>query len=264
MNQFPPPESASPADVSRALAAWTSSSSAGAEARQPIGLISDPHACPREFAAGLDLLASIGVPRDRVMCLGDLVDYGHEPGATIRLAQQLMRVLPGNHDVDAAESGLIVGRDVHPADARWLEELCASEWFHRAPLGNLFPSIDPAMADLQLLTIHDSPDAMHTGPGTGQRIKRDEHALDALRVMADAGIDICVVGHVHIPAIFIAPRVRGRHTALVRAPHAVPFEADERVLITLGSVSRPRGPDRQPYAGVLTPHWYSHLSLARL
>ena len=259
VNPLPLPASRSFADVAAALSALPAGCA-------PIGLVSDVHGCPSELTAALTLLAALGIPRQRVICLGDLVDYGHEPGAVIRLAQTLMRVVPGNHDMDAVESGTIIGRDVQVADVIWLETVCEGEWFHRTTLENLFgghpvsdrPSV-PSVPSVVL--IHDSPDAMHSGPGTGQRIKRGSHALEAFRVMTREDVDLCIVGHTHMPAIFVTPDRRTSTRVVVEHDVAVTINPAERTLIVVGSVARPRGAAERPHAGVLTPWWYSHLAI---
>jgi len=59
------------------------------------GIIADIHANLEAFRAVLDELRSV----DRIICLGDVVGYGPEPGACIELMKERgIPAVAGNHD----------------------------------------------------------------------------------------------------------------------------------------------------------------------
>src|SRR6516164_7526200 len=67
---------------------------------------------------------------ERILCLGDLVNYGPQPAECVSWAMQLNRphrVIQGNHDL---AFGLAIDSFGSPADRRLADAIqLASEWF---------------------------------------------------------------------------------------------------------------------------------------
>ncbi len=86
-------------------------------------LISDVHARPDCLAAVLEAIHAAGI--QSVVCLGDLIGYGHAPAETVRTIASAARLcLLGNHDAAA----------VH--DREYAAELSLQhrEWLEQRPL----------------------------------------------------------------------------------------------------------------------------------
>jgi putative phosphoesterase len=146
-----------------------------------IALISDLHG---NIPALNAVLADAG-DADRIICLGDIVDLGPEPGAAIAvLRERGIDCLKGNHD--PFELG-----PIEPA-AVWawtLAQLSADEldWLRELP-----PSLEYEFEGVRLLCVHGSPRSF------------DEQVLattsdDALREMVAGRVfDVMACGHTHV------------------------------------------------------------------
>ena len=212
--------------------------------------ISDTHANLAAFEAVLADVASRGAHYDIVWCLGDVVGYGPDPNECIALLQTLPHVcLSGNHDWAAL--GRIDLRTFNP-DAAAL-----AEWTREA----LTPQ------NLRFLMARPSSEALdeyflaHASP----REPIWEYVLDVM--VAEENFPrftqrYCLVGHTHIPAIF----VEDGKTHTVRLSYATPgaplaLRRDARYIINPGSVGQPRdGDPRAAYAllDTVTPTWTHH------
>ncbi len=213
-------------------------------------IISDIHANLAAFEAVLADVASRGAHYDIVWCLGDVVGYGPDPNECIALLQTLPHVcLSGNHDWAAL--GRIDLRTFNP-DAAAL-----AEWTREA----LTPQ------NLRFLMARPSSEALdeyflaHASP----REPIWEYVLDVM--VAEENFPrftqrYCLVGHTHIPAIF----VEDGKTHTVRLSYATPgaplaLRRDARYIINPGSVGQPRdGDPRAAYAllDTVTPTWTHH------
>ncbi|MBP7599873.1 MAG: metallophosphoesterase family protein [Thermoflexales bacterium] len=201
-------------------------------------ILSDIHANLAAFEAVLADVAARGLQYDIVWCLGDLVGYGPDPNEGIALLQTLPHVcLSGNHDWAAL--GRIDLRTFNP-DAAAL-----AEWTREAltPQNLRFLMARPSsLAQEEFLLAHASP-----------REPIWEYVLDVM--VAEENFPCfseryCLVGHTHMPAIFVE---EGK-THAVRLSYATPgapltLRRDARYILNPGSVGQPRdGDPRAAYA----------------
>jgi predicted phosphodiesterase len=173
---------------------------------------------------------------EAVWCLGDIVGYGPEPDACVTRIRLLRAVtVVGNHD------WAVVGRmdvgDFNPEARRavlWTREHVSGE--NLAWLGAL-PS-RPLVQGEYTLT-HGSP--------------RDpvwEYVLFPSAARANLEVistPFCLVGHTHVPAVYVWPQGAPSAGALTLTPgQAVALHADWRAILNPGSVGQPR--DNNPRA----------------
>lgn len=88
-----------------------------------VAIVSDVHGNRHAFEAVLDAVEAAGA--EELWCLGDLVGYGAEPDACIRLARDHAAVcLVGNHDL-AVRGEIPFGQFTRGAElaARWTQEI---------------------------------------------------------------------------------------------------------------------------------------------
>jgi len=145
-----------------------------------LAILSDVHA---DLAALEDAFARIDAMKvDRVVCAGDLVDYGERPDDTIALLRE--RGIPcirGNHDRwGAAGETARSGWDPTRGTAEFLRGLPAA--------------LDLELGGVRVAVRHGTPFSdmrgiwpFHTAPG------------DLARFLDEVKADILVVGHTHIP-----------------------------------------------------------------
>ena len=168
---------------------------------------------------------------DAHLCLGDMVGYGPDPNeCTARVRGLRAAVVAGNHDRGA------VGR-LEPAAFSPLAR-AAIEWTagvlteeNRAFLAALPERFEsPAF-----LAVHGSPRAPIT-----------EYILDlptALAVFAGAKFGVCLVGHTHMPAVFVRGEDGHIKTQAFRPDEPVRLAGASRYIINAGSVGQPRDGD---------------------
>jgi diadenosine tetraphosphatase ApaH/serine/threonine PP2A family protein phosphatase len=199
-------------------------------------VLSDVHANLEALEAVLADLA----PRrpDAVLCLGDFVGYGPDPVACVeRLRPLLQGAVVGNHDLAAVESQDALAARFNPyayEAVLWTRrQLTASV---RAYLQGL-----PHRITLDgILCVHGSV-----------RDPIEEYILDTETARASFGaaaFDLCLVGHTHIPVVFIQT---GAAVVAEPLPAGRPLRLHpgRRYILNVGSVGQPR--DGDPRAAYL-------------
>ncbi|MGQ9553910.1 MAG: metallophosphoesterase family protein [Anaerolineae bacterium] len=191
-------------------------------------VIADVHA---NLAAFETVLSSAPV-FDEIWCLGDIVGYGPDPNECIELLRQHRHIaVAGNHD------WAVIGRldldDFNPM-ARAAVEWTASELSgdNRRYLEGL-----PVLLQKEGITI------VHGSVRFPVWEYIDEPAI-AWENMALLETQYCLVGHTHVPIMYIANgwRRRARAIALVGTSVALKL-ADRQVILNVGSVGQPRDGD---------------------
>ena len=204
-------------------------------------ILSDIHANLQALEAVLDDALRRGY--DQTLILGDLVGYGADPEPVIARTFALTPAasVRGNHDKvcaglasasdfnDVAQHSILWTRDVLPPHA-----MTALRALPEGPVS--------VGADLEIC--HGSPfdeDFYVFGP------------RDASLALAAASLPICLFGHTHQPAIFVA---RGSYASFVEPDDdgegwvwEIPLE--RRVLVNVGSVGQPRDGDPRAAYGLL-------------
>jgi len=200
-----------------------------------IALLADIHGNSRALQAVLADVDDQGV--DAIVCLGDVVGYGPEPGECLDLVAGLCDVLiRGNHD----EAVLCrnARQDFNPRALEAMERSIGGLTVeHRRLLGLMQ---DRAAIGAVQFT-HGS-----FGP---YRYEYLYGPAEAARSMSGMELEFGAVGHTHVPSVFVqrfdengTPRVSAHHvpSGQVEIPEA------SRVLVNPGSVGQPR--DRNPDA----------------
>lgn len=195
----------------------------------PITIFGDIHANLPALEA---VLADMDARRltDRY-CLGDLVGYATEPDAVVERIRSLgIPTLMGNYDQGVGHSSDDCGCAYKAAEdeARgkrsiaWTNAHTTDE--NKAFLRGLPASIPLEMGGLRVLLVHGSPRKVN------EYLYEDRPAESIERILDQAGADVLVCGHTHLPYHRRLPS--GRH------------------VINAGSVGKPK--DRDPRAGYLT------------
>ncbi len=153
-----------------------------------IGVVSDPHGCLVGLRTALDWLAGAGV--DRIVCAGDVANFGPQPNACITLlAERGVQTVCGNCDRDM----LLPPSADHPADARMAQIRAISDWGRE----RLTSASRRWLAALPL-TLTPLPGVLivHGGIHDSEEIV----AADASPFIPP-GISVVAAGHLHTPFI---------------------------------------------------------------
>lgn len=168
----------------------------------------------------------------RILCLGDLVGYGPDPGPCVRLIRERdAAVVAGNHDY--AVVGLTSLEFFNPY-AR-----AAAEWTSRE-LGHDDRSW---LSDLPLRATVGVATLVHASPLHPEDWNYLFSAEDGAGAFPHFSTPLCFLGHSHVPGVWVED---GRRVSYHRGSGRIEIDPSCRYLINVGSVGQPR--DRDPRA----------------
>jgi diadenosine tetraphosphatase ApaH/serine/threonine PP2A family protein phosphatase len=176
-------------------------------------------------------LDRVGV--DALLCLGDIVGYGADPGPVLdTVGARVAATVAGNHDQAA------IGR----LDLAWFNPYArrAAEW----TADRLGPAQAAYLALLPLVIEHGEATLAHASPQDPAQWSYLVTAADGARAFPHFRTRLCFVGHSHLPAVW-ALDGKGR-VAYRRGDGPLALAAGERYVINVGSVGQPR--DGHPLA----------------
>ena len=140
------------------------------------------------------LKAVLADPHDALICLGDMVGYGPEPGACVhRILREADLVLRGNHD-HALATGAAAGG---PPSLQWLAEATA-----QLGMAQLSPTERIELGELPLRASHTIDgigySLVHAAP-TDPMYRYLEPTSDGwAREVREIGPEVLLVGHTHL------------------------------------------------------------------
>ena len=195
-----------------------------------VAIVSDIHGNRQAFEAVLEAARDAGA--EEVWCLGDLVGYGADPDACVRLARDRVAIcLAGNHDLAVTgELGMDDFSRNAALSARWTQQVMAED--------NLtyLRELKPAGAEDEYGLYHASP--------------RDpvwEYVLSDLladRCFDEAPQRVCFIGHSHVALAFTRTEDDGAHArGAIREPGQTAALDEGSWLLNPGSVGQPRDGD---------------------
>ena len=189
-----------------------------------IAIISDVHANLEALTSCLKKISELGA--DKIICLGDLVDYCAEPNECIELIKaNCDAVVMGNHDEAQFEYDMVEG---FSNDARissiYTREVIKPEYIE------YFKTLPRVYRYENLMFVHGSPQ----NPEDYRYILTTDAAEMNFRAFNES---ICFIGHSHKPIIFKETN-RGVH--IVTDEYQ---ETGQRYIINVGSVGQPRDGD---------------------
>lgn len=211
-----------------------------------LALLSDIHG---NFEALRCVLADIRrVGADRIVCLGDTVGYGPDPGACLDLIGEWADIeVLGNHDLAARQPG----HDHAFADPARLSLEHTRELLMPRHVQRL--QAIPEKATLDGVGLAHASFA-----GRFEYLYGKAAAWRSLEAMSSLGLMVGAVGHTHLPSIFAAaardpddtqiedPEFSMVAASRIESDQPVRLPAGMRVIVNPGSVGQPR--DRNPLA----------------
>jgi len=198
-------------------------------------ILSDIHANLVAFQTVLEDMETRG-GFDEIWCLGDIVGYGPEPHACIKLLQQYKNVsVAGNHDYAAIGRIDISSLNTDAAIAcRWTARQLTSEDV------DYLQSLAVKLTQGNFTLVHGSP----RQPLRQYLIS----AVDANDNFSYFDTKFCLVGHSHVPLVFRQDKNGNCFAAGI--PDTMQLEQeDHRLIVNPGGVGQPRdGDSRASYA----------------
>jgi diadenosine tetraphosphatase ApaH/serine/threonine PP2A family protein phosphatase len=184
-------------------------------------IISDVHANLEALTVCLDELDKI--KPDRIVCLGDLVDYCAQPNEIVEIIKSKCDVvILGNHDEGQFNYGIVEG---------FSEKAYASSCHTRTVINaehiEYFKTLPYTHSENDLLFVHGSPRI----PEMYQYIFSEESAEINFKHFTEK---VCFIGHSHLPVVF---EDNGKQIQTVKPGKLNP---ENKYIINVGSVGQPR------------------------
>jgi len=205
-----------------------------------IAFISDLHSNMEAIHAVLDDIERRGI--ERIICLGDVIGYGPEPVAALRMVDQWEACLRGNHE----EAVLYVAEDFNDkarAALDWTRDQLNDASLPREDRYALWGILGDHMKvehriDTALL-VHGSP----RDPIREYMLPRDVRDTQKMRECFDKmDRPACFVGHSHVPGVY--PQ-SGGFLPPSECPDGYTLRPGEKAIINAGSVGQPRDGDNR-------------------
>jgi diadenosine tetraphosphatase ApaH/serine/threonine PP2A family protein phosphatase len=175
---------------------------------------------------------------DRYVCLGDTVGYGAQPNACCDLVRELAAFsLLGNHD--AAVAGRMRYDDYYDsarAALDWTRDVLSTAnqaWLHSLP----YTTREGAVS-----YCHGSP----LEPEQFDYIFQPEHARELLPMINELP-ELTLIGHSHLPRAFTV----GKNKVKTVPTSELALRADQKLLVSVGSVGQPRDGDPRACFAIL-------------
>jgi diadenosine tetraphosphatase ApaH/serine/threonine PP2A family protein phosphatase len=167
---------------------------------------------------------------DRLLCLGDLVGYGADPGRVVEaLTRRDAVVVAGNHDHASA------GR----MDLGWFNPYAraAAEW----TAGRLTADQHTYLAALPLVLEYAGATLVHSSPRDPESWPYLVSPSDGAAVFGAFTTPLCFVGHSHMPAVWTL--LADGTVDFARGAGRIALRPGERYVVNVGSVGQPRDGD---------------------
>ncbi len=196
-----------------------------------VGFLSDIHSNFDACQVALSVLKRENV--DRIVCLGDIVGYGAEPGRCVDFVfSEVDDIVAGNHDWATVGKTDILYFNLFGRKAiLWTARMLAPH--HRARLS----SLPLFVSNSNWCAVHSTPDK----PSRWGYIFTPAQALEQFKHFSER---VCFVGHSHSPIVFddtgkVIPAAVPQNESEV----AVALSPDRRYIVNVGSVGQPRDGD---------------------
>ncbi len=203
-------------------------------------IISDIHANTEALSACLREIDRLKI--DRVICLGDLVDYCAEPNEVIKLIKdQCDVVILGNHDEaqfnHALSNGFSENAKISSIHTRDVIDPAYIEYFK---------TLKYSHSENSLLFVHASP----FNPRAYKYVRTEEAAAENFTAFDEK---VCFIGHSHQPLIFESS------TGGVKLISEGKLNPGHRYIINVGSVGQPRDNNRRLAFGLFDTNEFKYM-----
>lgn len=166
---------------------------------------------------------------ETIVCLGDIVGYGPEPGECVRqVLQRALVTVMGNHE---AMLFALSAENLRALDPRVGQPLLLAR-------SQLAPADLAALRDLPIAAEIEDMVAVHASMDDPPAFNYIFERSDARRHFDGQQCGICFHGHTHVPALW----VRAGRTIHCLRPSAQPvvLNGDAQYAVNIGSVGQPR------------------------
>ena len=207
-------------------------------------ILSDIHGNLDALQAVLADIESRGITE--IICLGDVIGYGPNPGECLDLVRDVDVLIVGNHEeaVLSGDAGAFNKRARRSVEwtrqQLWGESVSEEEAeSYRQLVARFVRSVRDPENEAVVYT-HGSP----RNPTKEYVTPRDSRDVDKMTKIFEKMDSICFVGHTHVPGVFVrAPGEEGYSYSTPADLFGVYMDTGEKALVNVGSVGQPRDND---------------------
>jgi len=190
------------------------------------GIISDIHANLEALEVAIDALS--GEKIEMLLCAGDIVGYGADPGLCIEKIKSLRSIIVcGNHDEACVDlTDIACFNDSAKKAILWTKEKLTEED------KNYLKNLGLVYKNRYLTLVH----------GTLYEPEMFHYMIDANAAYATFSLmqnRVCFVGHSHTPGIYLYKNDRMSYFYKEK----IKIGKDEKIIVNVGSVGQPRDGD---------------------
>ncbi len=200
-----------------------------------VAIVSDLHSNLEALEAVLADMDGLGIKK--IICLGDIVGYGPDPGGCVDAAIKFGTAICGNHDA-ALFSGTALFTPMAAASVTWTAEQLGLESSNKASQSRQrFLKGLPRSVNMDgNLLVHGSP----RYPTDEYVFPADAQKRELMRAIFSGIKSLCFAGHTHIPGVFQEDRREFIYPSDVDRAYTV---RSSKALVNVGSVGQPRDGD---------------------
>ena len=202
---------------------------------RPVAIISDIHANLEALQAVQRHIQQQGI--ERIVCLGDVVNYGPDPEACLDFVMLCEFTLMGNHE-DAVLTEAVNFNEAATVSADWTRRRLAKgegvrwSFMENLPLNHVegvcyFVHASPR----EPLVEYILPPDMYFQRSVGLSIITENLNLVP---------GVCFVGHTHLPGVFLEDGTY-LHPSEIGGPFVI--DGEKKLIVNVGSVGQPRDQD---------------------
>jgi len=194
-------------------------------------VISDIHGNLEALLSVLEYIKSCDENIDRIICLGDIVGYGADPGECIKATREVSDIiLAGNHDFAVCQLTSMEDFNDYAKEAvLWSRNSLNNDEI------NFLKGLPLKYREENIGFVHASLNQ----PGSWKYILRAIDTYVDFQIMES---EVLFIGHTHIPVIF----EDAKETVNILTSPEIHLDSNKKYIINPGSVGQPR--DRDPRA----------------
>ena len=197
-------------------------------------VISDIHGNLEALLSVYEYIKSCRENIDKIICLGDIVGYGADPGECIKLTRDISDVIiAGNHDFAVCEQTNINNFNDYAKEAvLWSRNALREDEI------KFLKNLPFTFKEGNVNFVHSS---LHS-PESWRYLSAPSDTHIDFQIMED---EILFIGHTHVQVLF---KDTGENVEML-LPGEIPLDAGKKYIINPGSVGQPR--DRDPRAAFM-------------
>lgn len=208
-----------------------------------LAIVSDIHANIEALTVVMNAIDDMGIARENILCLGDVVGYGPNPVECVDIAMDFRFTILGNHD-EALVNGCFGFSPSARRAIEWTQTQLKPSTFSsplRRKRWEFIAGLGLEVKTDKYYFVHGSP----RDPTMEYILKADTDAYfgevpPKIREIFSMIHGPCFVGHSHVPCVITE---QSQYYGVEDLDYEFKFEPGQKYIVNVGSVGQPRDQD---------------------